>query len=807
MNYDLKHLATTGLDKATLKATFEKAWSDREKTENSDDWKVNRLIDLHANRIDDGVRRSLARARVSYAVEKAYDAPRDQISYTLVRDLISRNVGGEELQNVAKNWGLDQMLVPATNESGEGIDVNGRKLTDQNAGMPGFKLHLPTFYNVLLPMVMAYVKMRWAKLYSDRDQYPLLKYEPAKQSAKDLSLCRVITARIQRMATDMGYKDDLRQSILSMLLHGFCINFPLESYHQEKQHIKGKDKVVKEGVRWFRPHPTKVFFDQAYPLHTINSDTGCEYVGYWSLRRWGEIKDNKDFWGQGEVGINDKGWRGDNLWKFYQEVYPCAMKFPSFSAGNDNDREKKAFLYSTSNDRDAAVDITVMFHKLIPKDWGLGTYENPVWMRFVYAGDRTCIYAEPMAYVPAVAYMYDFDENRENNSSLALELIPFQDHLGHLISQYLLTVKKNLIRIVAVDKDIVDQDFFKRMSNGAENALRGIEFMQYSGKQLRKGQQDVNQAFQTLQMNPQNATELIGAINTILGIAERVLGFSAQEVGSAATHQQSATETSIIASNTSVRMGFVSSGMDSAIQAWKKSLYQAFIAYGSDEVAVQVAELSPRGKEALESAGLKLEEGEDATYGVSGDKAALMIEEFASDRDGSSRINEPQAAQLMLTLVDRLMVPQFLEAVGIDSMLELLRTVADQFGVPSDFIARIKSHAAAREGNPEEQAQQQQQFIETVKQIVQQELVPFSEQIKGSIVEPLGQTMQQMEATSQALGAVAQQQQQDNAAIGAISAAIERLVANAIPQPGAPMAQQIPVPADSRMTGQPQQIV
>jgi hypothetical protein len=807
VNYDLDHLKSTGLSEEKLKATFEKKWATREKVEGSADWRVNRLIDLHANRIDDGVRRSLARARISYAVEKAYDAPRDQISFTLVRDLISRNVGGDELQNIAKGWGLDQMLVPCTNDSGEALDVKGIRMTEQNAGRPGYKLHLPTFYNVLLPMVMAYVKMRWAKLFSDRDQYPLLKYEPSKMSSKDLSLCRVITSRIQRMATDMGYKDDMRQSILSMLLHGFCINFPLESYYREEQHIKGKDKVVKEGVRWFRPHPTKVFYDQAYPLHTINSDTGCEYLGYWSLRRWGEIHDNKKLWNQKQVGINDKGWRGDNLWKFYQEVYPCAMQFPAFSTGNDNDREKKAFLYSTSNDRDAAVDLTVMFHKLIPKDWGLGDYDKPVWMRFVYAGDRTCIFAEPMAYVPAVAYMYDFDENRENNSSLALELIPFQDHLGHLISQYLLTVKKNLIRIVAVDKDIVDQDFFKRMSNGAENALRGIEFMQYSGKQLRKGQQDVSQAFQTLQMNPQNATELIGAINTVLGILERVLGFSAQEVGSAATHQQSATETSIIASNTSVRMGFTSSGIDSAIQAWKKALYQAFIAYGSDDVAVQVAELTPKGVEALKAAGLELEEGENATYGVTGSKDALMIEEFSSDRDGSNRINEPQAAQLMLTLVDRLMVPQFLEAVGIDSVLELLRGVADQFGVPSDFIARIKATVKPAGGNPEEQAAQQQQFVETVKQIVQQELVPFSEQIKSSVVDPLGQTMQQTEVMSQALGAVAQAQQQDNAVIGQIAAAIERLVAGAIPQPGAPMGTPIPTPADNRMVEQPPQMV
>lgn len=794
MTTDLEYLKKTGLNPEALKAIFEQKPEKREKTKEGR--LVNKLIDLHANRIDDGVRRSLARARVAYAVEKAYDAPKNQISFTLVRDLISRNVGGDELQNVAKSWGLEDMLVE-DDAGAVKVDNYGLPIAGKNAGKPGFRLNLPTFYNVLLPMVMAYTKMRWAKLFSDRDQYPLLKYEPARLSSKDMALCRVVTARIQRMATEMGYREDLKQSILSMLLHGFCVNFPQEAYYVEKAHIGGKEKVVKEGVRWFRPHPTKVFYDQANPLHTINSDTGCEYIGYWSLRRYGELADNPMFWNREAVGINDKGWRGDNLWKFYQEVYPCTMAFPNFGTGNDNDRERKAFLYSLRGDRDAAVDLTVMFHKLIPKDFGLGSYDKPVWMRFVYAGDRTVIYAEPVAYTPAFAYMYDFDENREQNSSLALELIPFQDHLGHLISQYLLTVKKNLIRIVAVDKDIVDPQFFNRMKNGAENALRGYEFMSYSGKEVRRGQQDVSSAFQMLPINPQNATELIGAINTLLGIVERVLGFSAQEVGSQATHQQSATETSIIAANTSVRMGFTSAGMDSAIHAWKKALYNAFVAYGSDEVAVQVAEITPKGKEALEKAGFKLEEGENATYGVDGPKGALQIEEFSSERDGANRINEPQAAQLMLTVVDRLMVPQFMEQVGVDTLLEMLRTTVEMFGLPTDFIDKIKANAKPT-NNPEEQAQ----FAEMVKGVVQGELLPFSEQVKTSLADPLGKTMQQVEVLTQVAQAQAQQQQADNAAIHRIAQALDRFASTAAAQPGAPLPTPIPTPADSRMNGQ-----
>lgn len=797
MIYDLKSIRSAGVTQAHLKKMFEMPEVKRSKTDEGK--KINKLIELHSNRIDDGVRRALDRSRAAYAIERAYDAPQQQISYTLVRDLIDRNASAAEVESMATNWGLKAMLSPMTNSDGVLLDVNGNKLNDKNGGRPGYKLNLPTFFNVFLPLVMAYTKIRWAKLFGDRDQYPLLKYEPLMMTSKDLALCRVITSRISRMAQEMGYREDIKQAILGMLLQSFSVQFPMEPYYQEKQVIGGKEKVVKEGVRWHRPHATKIFFDPAHPLHTINSDTGCEYIGYWSLQRWGEVTDNKSFWNKEQIAINSPGWRGDNLMNVYQEMYPCRMKFPSFGSTNPNDREEKAFRYSSTSDRDAAVDVTVFFHKLVPADWGLGDYKHPIWMRFVYGGDRTVLYAEPMAYVPANVFLYDYDENRNTNSSLALELLPFQDQLSQLISQYLLTVRKNLISIVAVNNDVVDKDFFNRMSNGAENALRGIEFMRYSRKATARQQDDIRTSFEPLSMPKGSTIEILGAINTIIGTLERVLGFSSQEVGGQATHQQSATETSIIAANTTVRMGFTASGVDSGIHAFKRSVYQAFVAYGSDEVTAQVADMFPAGRKALEDAGFKIEEGEAATFGVSGPKGALMVDAFSSERDGSNRINEPQAAQMMLTLVDRLMVPQFLQVIGIDAMLEMLKEVATLFGIPVDFVARIKAAKAAAGDNPEEQ----EQLVNAMRGIAQEELAGFSEAVKTNIVEPLGQTQQQVAATSEALAAVADAQQKDNQAIGQLAAAIDRLVAAAIPQPGSPMNGGLPMQGEGMMTMPP----
>lgn len=758
MNYDIKHIASK-VTPEHLKMVFEADEATRKEKYPA----VDKLIELHSTRIDDGVRRALDRARVTYAIDEAMDASQHQISATLVRGLISKDLGHDELLSMVNEWGLNDMLTPWYNDKGERLDVNGRVIGKQNAGSPGFKLSLPTFFNVLIPLAASYTHIRWAKMAGDRDQQPLLKYEPLRLDYKDMALCRVITSRVGRMSADMGYREAVRQSILHALQYSACINFPLEAYYQEKQWIGGKEKVVKEGVRWFRPHWTKVFFDTAHPLHTLNSDTGCQYVGYWSLVRFGDVADNKDYWNRDKIGIGKTpGWRSDALFDFYQNAYPCTMKFPTFRSGGENNREEEAFLYRTKDHADSAVDITVLFHKLVPADHGLGDYKYPVWMRFVYAADRTVIFAEPMGYCPAHAYTLDFDENKDRNTSLTLELIPFQDHLSNILSQFILTVKKNLLAVTAVNTDIIGQDFMEKIKRESENALRGHAWFSYSEKAARKQQSDVGAAFQPLPIQKQSTAEILNLLQTVISLMERVLGFTAQEVGGQATHQQSATESNIVAANTSIRIGHTAAGMDAAIHAMKKSVYNAFINYGSDEVVAQVADLHPEGKKQLEAAGFKIEEGANSTAGVVGPKSELLVEEFSSDRDGSNRINEQQAAAMMLTLIDRLMVPQFAEQIGIVPMLDMLQEFATLSGIPGDFVSKIKPQIQQK---ADEGAAKDAEAMEQVRQMVLTELAGFSEQIAKSVVAPMQQQGQQIAATTQALAQVAQAQQQDAAAI------------------------------------------
>ena len=64
-------------------------------------------------------------------------------------------------------------------------------------------------------------------------------------------------------------------------------------------------------------------------------------------------------------------------------------------------REDKAGWYSTA-DRDKSIFVAEHFEKLVPRDWGLGDYDGPVWHRFTMAGDDTPIWIEPSAITPGI---------------------------------------------------------------------------------------------------------------------------------------------------------------------------------------------------------------------------------------------------------------------------------------------------------------------------------------------------------------------------------------------------------------------
>lgn len=735
---DIKALTAAGYSDEKLKAIF----TLRPEQMKERHPKAADILSTDQSRIDDGIARTLDRARAFWAIDRAYDISSEQITYSYARGLLnSGTTSRQDVLKLAKDFHLDRLLMKRVNSEGKFLNWENRPCSEADAAQD---IHLPTFFTVYIPILAAYLKARWAKLFNDRNVYPLYKLEPYVLSRDSKMKARMITSRIARIATDMGYSAVERQSIHNALLYGLSINFAEQEWYSEKQQIDGSDAIIKAGIPFVIPHPARVFYDMTKPLSSLNTDTGVSYVGYWTTQRFKDVYDNKNWWNRDNIQVNTNGknpWQESAQFRLYQELYPCAAKFPNYSVnGSNNDREDKAFRYQYSEHSDSAVNLTVMFRKLNPKDYDLFDYDGPVWFRFVYAGN-TVVHVKPWGYCPACVYEYDADGNRADPSGIGQELLPFQDHLGNLLSQYLLSVKKNLIRIVAHDADIISKEALQEIRNETENALRGIHFIKADTRELRNmGVNDVREGLKPLVFPAQNTQEVLSAINALLAMVERALGFSPQEIGASASHQQSATEVVTINANTSQRLQLTGSYIDEAMAARARMLYEAVMAYDSDEVFVSVADIDEKGRELLNEWGFKIKEDGEHTVGVAGDKKKLMLNGFGMFRDPTSRVNEPAVAQLMTAFLDRILSNQAIVGiVGPKFIFDRLNEIAEYFGLPTDFRLPADVEKRIQQMDGQNQAEQQQQAAQAMQQIAAQ----VAQQVVGEAVAGLGQDVVQ----------------------------------------------------------------
>ena len=742
---DLQEIRKAGGTPEKLRAKFELPKESRSKG-------INHFVDLNISRIQEGVERNLSLSRTYYAVDQAFDAPQRQASQTLLEGIAEKNFSNEQLKNMIDGWGMKHLLSDAYDSDG-----NLMKGTD---GMPIKGVSAPIFYKVLVPLVAAYVKIRWAKLFNERNLFPLYKYQPAQLTRTNRLRSEIITNRIQRMTQEMGYAATERQSILSMLLYSFCINFPQEPYYQEQQARevddgKGgkvtKNFIVKEGVRFVTPHPSRVYYDMAHPLTTINTDTGVEYAGYWNIMRYGEIaSQDKVFWNLDSIGINPSKSKFANQNKTqlaYEMMYPCVAKFPWDSNGgmSSNSREGEAFRYSRS-EWDKAVHVSTHFVKVIPKDWDLFDYSNPVWMRVVIAAESTVIFAEPIPYNPLVAYLYDHDGGRAQTSSLGLELIPFQDQMGNMFSQYILSVKKNLGRVVFYDRSQVGEGLVNQLRAGAHQAVTDHKYVPFDPSKRGYAQNSGSAPFHTAETGQVDTAEIAGSIVTMLNLMERMLGFSAQELGSSAPHEQSATEVSLSAQSSGVRTDFTSSFIDEAFHRKKELLYHAMLTYSSDRIFAEVSRGAGATADNIKELGFEVEDPEgdiETNMGVTGPKTALFIDSFSSNREGRNRVTDTKIAAMMIQNFQVIFSqPELVQAIGIDQVIQLLNYVLQFSGVPKDFRLEIDPEAGQQQAGGEIQqqivqiaqaVQAQEQSAQQVSQGIMGEVEKMATQLGESI--------------------------------------------------------------------------
>lgn len=732
MSLDLQVLEKSGLTTEKLKAAFSK---------DKPDEKIKELTNLIQSRIQEGLTRNLRESRHWAAIDAAFDASFYQVTPTLARSLLSGKMDSAGVLKAAQDWGLTHMIAEGRNAKGEKTKT----------------IDLPAFFQITVPIAKAYVTIRTAKIFNDRNLFPLFKFEPSRLTTTNKMRCEIITDRIQTMSSQMDYPGVMRQAIMNKNIYGVSLMFPAECWYTEKQthEKKGKEeeKIIREGLRYNLPHPSRVAWDLNYRVGTFNSDTGCSWALYWQIQRYGDVKDNEMYWNTDKISF------GTNWMTFaptfFATVYPCVMKFPdqsrnlgATSGAGEMDRESQAGFYAASQS-DQAVTLTQTFMKIQPKKYGLGTYDHKVWFRFVVASDSTIIYAEPLAYNPVIYRGYDAHEERELNTSLVLESIPFQDHISNLMTQQLLSIKQNLISVVFVNEDAVGKGTMDKIHNLGQKLITETTFVPYSAKMMQFAGKDLREAFIPVNFPRLDTTVILQGIRSMLDMMERVLVMSSQEIGAAASHEQTAQETRVIQQSTSNRLNFTASYDDDADLAWKKQLYDALMAYGDDDMYAQVGTTADAdAKKALEKLGFTVEEEGDQKKNtkslVKGGKTALLYEEFSSTRAAAYRIDNVALSNAMVQLLQVVVSNQAMfEVIGPVQAIKMINEIGNLAGFAKDWKLEVV------EGTSPEQAKQE--TVEEVGAMLEQ-LKKVLEGEMQQAIAPLGEGLQQVAGQVQQIG-------------------------------------------------------
>jgi hypothetical protein len=663
------------------------------------------------SRVHEGVRRCLENYQFTAALDLAWDGP------NITKELVPITLYAQKKITFSK---LKDSLKDLSDETKAQFCKY-----DDHKNLVG--VDLPALLKVSTNLVRSLITKRTAAIASRYVRsFPLFSYEPRGTSFVAKLKADVLSQRVDAMTDAYGYRHDLTQSIREMLLYPFSIEFPVCAWDRDtsvrKKVVKNglqpekdytiESYITREGVPFHRPHPTKVFHDPSHPLSSLNTDTGCNYVGYWQVMRFGDVKDDGRYWNRSSISF-DRGFAAQfAAYSSYFEIY--SNRAPSFNSSTDigvdvagaNDRERNVGLY-TSEDKDRSLMVTNYFEKVVPKEVGFGTYDRPVWVRYVVAADYTVLFAEIVPYTPATVFQYNCHDGKLLNNSFGHEVAPFGDLVNNMLANLLLVQKTSMIRVITADVDLLGG------INGelAENVKKLREqvkgeglyahplYLEVKGSQAQEMGQDPRRAVTITEAQAiQSVQSYFDSLFKILSLAERMLGTSANESAQSEPRQISATESQTISNTVGLAVGFASQGVDEAVAAKKKLLYEAMLAFADNKVFVPV--VNRYQSKTIRAAGFDIvnedQEGEGVIenyvddrprrYTVTGDKTNLVYEYTFTSRDGAERPSNPKAAEVLVQLVAQLaQMPGVLQDMGKEQLHNLLNAIVRLSGVGVDM--------------------------------------------------------------------------------------------------------------------------
>ncbi len=621
-------------------------------------------------------------------------------------------------------------------------------------------INLPRFWETSVNLVRSYLTRRIAA-QSTRfvNLWPFFKYEP--RATDNIGKLRgdVLSQRMEIMADDYGYRHLQTQIIRDMFLYTRCVLFPSSAWDREVQWYTKQnapefggssvqDRVVREGVDFVRPHPTRVFWDGSYPLSSLNTDNGCGYVGYWDVRRYRQVMLNPAYFNRDKIRISTNGraiYDANQLY-FDSTNGSCQIKFSSFdqlrasdpAAANDT---KSTWPYYTQVEADETLFVTEYFEKVKPNEIGLGDYPYSVWLRLIVASDDTVIYGEFLPSTPAVYYGYNENDSRVVNISPALEIVPFQDQISNLLSQMLLSAKAHAMKLISIDVDALTPEVRKSL----KATLEGRDFythphvVEISGNLIRNLGVNAIDPIKVIEMNIQaDMNAYFNAITRLLEILERMMMLSPQELGQPAPHEISATESNEMASSVNTVYGFISDAIDEGRAAQKKLCYEALVCKATADLDVPVKGrytdeiVKSAGFQMVASPGVTVDD-ETAQQRVTGTAEQLIHDYTFTSRDGSDRPVNTQSATVLMQLMGQILsVPGMLQALGKKKIYDMANEIFRLSGAAFDLKLELKpgeDNAIGVPGQEDQNGQAAQQAVQGVSQQMEQ----AQQQIAGEL--------------------------------------------------------------------------
>lgn len=543
------------------------------------------------------------------------------------------------------------------------------------------ELDLGKFVEVAVNIGRSYISRRvFAQTNRFSSMHPYLPYESRRQTMVGKLRAALASERMDIMTSQYGYRHVLNQAIRDTMIYSHSTVFPECAWHDERQMISEDGQVMtrieREGVPFSVEHPTKVIYDRSYPLSSINTDLGCEWIGFWTIKRYKSIRKNPDFFNKDRVKFSSThpGLISEHE-NYFSMIYasdpinlrPSTKKIREMGIANANDAKINGLFYSQVDD-EQSVFLTDLRIKVIPNEIGtddhkpFGTYPYPIWVRVLVASDDTVVYAEILPSRPAFNISFNVKDDRLLNMSQMHELMPWQDQLSNIFSQLLLSMKHNLLRIFILNKDILHGEEMNAFKEG----LKGDRYYMYphlleisfsDQEELRIDIDKVIKIINTDSGTHDYISTAFKAMMQILAITERLLMLSPQELGQPARLEISATEAAAIEGTTTTVYSAFSDSIEEGRAAWKRILFESWQAKGEKTFELPVSSTFLR--KTVEDAGLTVVNeftGETVNRGetVTGSKSSLIHDIEFTSRDADRPTNQ-MAANTLATIISQVL--------------------------------------------------------------------------------------------------------------------------------------------------------